>query len=116
VDAIAGTDFDGLAVVERIGIEEGGLRVSLSQHLFGIGKQQTLIELELARIFQGQRLVGLGEAYDLDVWTMQGLGQESLDMSVGHTDDDHAKRGNCRSVGGASVSESAWPKHRQERN
>ena len=44
VDAVAGTDFDHLAMVIGVGVDEHGLRMNLLQHFFQTGKQQVAID------------------------------------------------------------------------
>ena len=44
VHAVAGADFDHAAMVERVRIQQHGLRMRFHQHLFEIGKEQRWIE------------------------------------------------------------------------
>jgi hypothetical protein len=103
MDAVASAEFDGFAVVEGVGIDERGSRVSLAQHLFCIGKQKAFVEVKLAGVSLGDRLIGLRDAYDSNVGAMQRSGQQAFDVSVNHPDDGDAKGRLLRGVSRSAV-------------
>ena len=91
-NTVAGAYFDHLAMIVGIGVGQNGLRMSLLQHFFQVGEQQTPVEVVLRRIARSDLLVSFGDAYHLDLRPMQRSLKKSVNVSVNQSGDSDPER------------------------
>ena len=92
VNAVAGTDLHHAPVVERIRVNQNGLRMHFRQHLFEIGKEHVGGKVVSGGILRQELLVWLGDSYDRNLRTVQRSLQESVDVSMNQANDSDAER------------------------
>jgi hypothetical protein len=61
------------------------------QHLLEIRKQQGVVKAISSRGLRKKTRVGFGNAHDLNLRTVQRLGEEPVNMTVNESDDADAK-------------------------
>ena len=92
VNAVPGADFHDATMVIGVRVHQHGLGMRAVKHFFQVWKEQILVDAELFRISSEQRLVGFGDANDLDRRIVEGSLKKSLHMAVNQADDADTQR------------------------
>jgi len=50
------------------------------------------VEMEFCGVVIEESTVRFGDGYDLDFWTIEGMGEEAVGVTVDQTGDDYAER------------------------